>query len=272
MRLAIFCVVFGILFSPSTHAGYTPMFRSVMAKLASPHVVSVDEDFVNMRTRYGSIQYRLYGSEVLVEGEHIYENMSVDRLASLGYFKLKKMDVVLFEGANLGSGGANGESFFLLLTPDLPPRIVKTRIGPLVNPITKVWRRKEVIFVDFERGEYQDFRPPLKLVDKNVVMTRVAAVHGPDFRPSLKPDHCRNIYEIAKNSCTKMSEKTVPECAMRATSKGLIGDSNAESGLFNWLAEQRGFSEFDFNQTCQMWCDGVDVTYQKFSSLVCSIK
>lgn len=247
---------------------------AVTNKLDPRYVDSVGEDFGKMSTRYGLVQYRKNGSEILVNGKPVYDNTVVDKLKSWGLFSLDKREVLLFEGSNLGSGGSKGETFFLLLMPDLPPKILQARISPLTNPITKVWQQDNVIFVDFATGDYEDFKPPLKLIGTKVVVAKASAVsvNSSLNRAALKSDDCSRIYEISSNSCTKISRQKPSDCAKNATSKGWIGDSNAESGYFNWIAQQRGFTELRFNEACQAWCAGQRVSYEQFSSMVCNIK
>lgn len=261
-----------LLFGPAS-AETAPKGAATGSIAASSKFSSDYEDVVNLSTRFGPVQYREQsGSQLWVQGALIYENRLVDRLQQLGHFKLSNKDVVLFEGVNGGSGGSPGETFFLILMPGYAPKIVVAPLNPLSNRITKVWAKNEIVFANFQVNSYEEFKPPLKLIAGKVVVASTKPLSFLRGRHTLIETDCSRIYEIASASCKKMSIEAVAQCASKSDTRGMIGDSNSESGFFNWFAHQKGFETSSFNDVCQQWCSGKDVAYEQFSATVCNIR
>ncbi len=234
-----------------------------------------NDDRVELRTSYGTVEFGRMGSGICVNGTLVYDNSDADRLKHWGPFKLHDEEILLFEGANLGSGGITGETFFLVLKPNKAPALTYTPINSLETPVTNVSMDKGAIYVDFlidADDSYAEIKSPLRFVSDKVVVDKVRPALYSKNGPRLTDKDCATIYEMSKADCPVKSRESHLDCANSANAAVGVGSSLAEMGTFRWISRLPGFNDEAFNRNCLAWCNGNGVSYEEFESSVCNIK
>lgn len=232
------------------------------------------EKAIKINTKYGLVEYYVRSAEITVNGESVYESSddSLDYLESKGDFKLSNEEVILFELGATNSAGIEGETFFLILSPNKAPEIVQTPIEFLTNPVKRAWQEKDVVFVDFEVRDYGEIKSPFKLESDKVNVTKVTPAIYAKSGPRLTDEDCSNLYDISNDDCSSLYAEHHLECDKYANADGNIGTSRAAMGTFRWLSQQPGFNKTKFNQSCIDWCKSKEVPFAQFSKNVCNIK
>lgn len=270
-RIAL--IIFGgAVYFVSAYADTLPQTSSSPVTATTTQSEGEDEDVVRLNTRYGLVQYHKLGSMVTVNDARVYDGVGVDVLRHLGVFNLSNEYVILFEGGNTGSGGTQGETFFLILKQNKAPLVIRAQITPLENRIKKAWQDKDVIYVDFEVGDYDEIKPPLKFVMDKVILDKALPALYAKTGPRLTDDNCKQLYGISLDDCsTKLTERH-EVCTKSANAKSGIGMGGGEGRYFAWISHLPGFNESEFNKNCLAWCKGKEVSYKQFSKTVCNIR
>jgi hypothetical protein len=216
-----------------------------------------------VNTKYGVVQYNTHGSIIAVNRKLVYHNSNVGLMKNIGDFKLDNEEVLLFEGAFLGSGMANlvGETFFLVLKPNLPPTIVQTMIDPENNPVKKAWKQNNVIYVDFKVGTYDEIISPLKFESEKVVISKMSPDLYAKKASTLTGDDCQRLYDMEIDNCSGWDVSENEQC---------LADSY--NNMENFLPGNPKFYEKELKSSCMNLCKGKDVLYEDFKLTVCNIK
>lgn len=234
-----------------------------------------EEKAIKINTKYGLVEYYVRSAEITVNGESVYEssNNSLDYLESKGDFKLSNEEVILFELGATNSAGFEGETFFLILSPNKVPEIVQTPIEFLTNPVKRAWQEKDVVYVEFEVRDYDEIKSPFKLESDKLIVTKITpAIYAKSGGPRLTDEDCSNLYGISKDYCSIIFTELKEDCVKHAKAEEGISGSRAAMGDFRFLSSQAGFNTPKFNDICLAWCKGKEVSFVQFSKNVCNNK